>query len=192
MRELKKTTVIEKISLLLLNIGMFALIFMMIFVDADVIGRYFFNKPIAGSQELVAMLMAIVSFFCIALPQFHKRHITITVVVDRFRRKIKLIVDVLMLFLSAIFSIVLIWQTYEQGVAEFSSNAITAIMKLPVWPFRIAGAFAMIFLFFAFIYDLNVIKNKFNFLKIKTKKMKNPKKLDLEKSYIKEEGIVNN
>jgi TRAP-type C4-dicarboxylate transport system permease small subunit len=144
---------IEKISLLLLAIGMIALMFMMVFVNIDIIARYLFSKPIPGSPELVSLLLVIVSFFSLALCQFHKRHITITIIIDMIKPKVRVYVDAAIAFLSAAFTFFIIWQTYEQGVSDLNSNAITSIMGIPVAPFKFAAAFASIFLFLAFLSD---------------------------------------
>ena len=144
---------IEKLSLYLLCIGMLALLIMMAFVNYDILARLFFSKPVAGSTELVSMLLAIVSFFCLALPQFHKRHITITVIVDMLKPKARAYVDAIIALICAFFTVVIIWQTYEQGIGDMESNAISSIMAIPAAPFRFAAAFATIFLFLAFVID---------------------------------------
>ena len=43
--------IIRKVSSVLLFIGMSALVIMMVFVCIDIVARYIFSKPIAGSSE---------------------------------------------------------------------------------------------------------------------------------------------
>jgi len=145
--------IIEKISLFLLSIGMASLMVMVVFVNVDIVARYFFAKPVSGSTELVSMLLVIVSFFSLALCQIHKRHITITIIPDMIRPSVRAYIDAAIAILSAAFTFVIIWQTYEQGISDHVSNAITSIMRLNVAPFKFAAAFATIFLFIAFICD---------------------------------------
>ncbi|RLC36801.1 hypothetical protein DRH29_03750 [candidate division Kazan bacterium] len=145
---------IEKISLVLLYIGMVALMVMMVFINIDIIGRYFFGRPIAGSPELVSFLLVVVSFFSLALSQFHKRHITITVIIDFFKPKTRACIDAMIALICAGFTFFIIWATWEQAISDIKSNAITSIMQLPVPPFKIAATFAAMFLFLAFMSDL--------------------------------------
>jgi TRAP-type C4-dicarboxylate transport system permease small subunit len=99
------------------------------------------------------MLLVIVSFFSLALCQVHKRHITITIVLDMIRPNVRAYIDAAIALLSAVFTFIIIWQTYEQGVSDHVSNAITSIMRLKVAPFKFAAAFATIFFFLAFLCD---------------------------------------
>ena len=144
---------LEKLSLYLLYIGMAALLLMMLFVNYDILARLFFSAPVAGSTELVSMLLAVVSFFCLALPQFHKRHITITVIVDMLGPKARRVVDAIISLICALFTVIIIWQTFDQGAGDMESNAISSVMQIPAAPFRFAAAFATIFLFLAFATD---------------------------------------
>jgi TRAP-type C4-dicarboxylate transport system permease small subunit len=145
--------VVEKLSLVLLLIGMIALLVIMVFVNTDIIARYVFSKPIAGSPELVALLLAIVSFFSLALPQFRKRHITISVVIDMASPRVRIYIDAILSLISAIFTILIIWQTFSQGVADLQANIVSATMVIPNAPFRFAAAFGTVFLFLAFVSD---------------------------------------
>ena len=146
-------SILERISLYLLYIGMLALLIMMVFVNYDIFARLLFSKPVAGSTELVSMLLAVVSFFCLALPQFHKRHITITVIVDMLKPKARAYVDAIIALICALFTVVIIWQAYEQAIGDLEGNAISSIMAIPAAPFRFAAAFATLFLFLAFVID---------------------------------------
>jgi TRAP-type C4-dicarboxylate transport system permease small subunit len=145
--------VIERLSLYLLWVGMLALLIMMAFVNYDILARLVFSKPVAGSTELVSMLLAVVSFFCLALPQFHKRHITITFVVDMLKPRGRALVDGVTALICALFTVIIIWQTFEQGIGDMNGNAISSIMAIPAAPFKFAAAFATSFLLLAFVLD---------------------------------------
>lgn len=145
--------IVNKVSFFLLCVGMLALMIMVAFVNVDIVARYFFSKPVPGSTELVSMLLVVVSFFSLALCQVHKRHITITIVLDMMRPSHRLYADAVIAFLSAAFTLFIIWQTFSQGVSDYESNAITSIMRISVAPFKFAAAFATVFLFLAFLND---------------------------------------
>jgi TRAP-type C4-dicarboxylate transport system permease small subunit len=164
--------ILEKISFFLLWIGMTALMVMVAFINVDIVLRYFFSKPIPGSTELVSMLLVIASFFCLALCQIHKRHITITIIPDMMRPGVRAYMDAVIALLSAAFTFFIIWQTYVQGISDYESNAITSIMRLRVAPFKFAAASATILLFLAFLSDfiqaLSMIRGGSNSTKTET------------------------
>ncbi len=59
------------------KVGLFILFMMMLLTVADVIGRYFFNFPIAGTFELTEVMLSLLVFFSIAYTQIHKGHIAL-------------------------------------------------------------------------------------------------------------------
>ncbi len=146
-------TLIEKMSYILLCCGMVVLLVMMAFINVDVIARYFFSRPIPGSTEFVSVCLVVVSFFCLALTQFQKRHITITVIIDLMRPRVRLYLDAILALVCAIFTILIMWQTYEQGVSDMVSHCVSPIMVIPMAPFRFVAAFATLLFFLAFLSD---------------------------------------
>ncbi len=146
--------IIRKASFVLLVIGMFALVSMMIFVCIDIVTRYVFAQPIPGSNELVSMLLSIACFFAFALTQFQKRNITIPIIIDLLGPRPRAWVDAIIAIICAAFTLLIVWQTYEQGISDANSHAVTPIMTIPVAPFKFFAAFASIFLFLAFLADV--------------------------------------
>ena len=62
--------ILHKISSVLLMALMFL-------TAADVIGRFFFNKPITGTYELTGLLLAVMIFFSLGAGQLQRNHIEI-------------------------------------------------------------------------------------------------------------------
>jgi TRAP-type C4-dicarboxylate transport system permease small subunit len=70
-------------------IAAFVLALMMVLTVADVIGRYFFNRPIKGTWELVGLLLVCAGTWGLAYCQMEKAHISITIMEGFFSRKVK-------------------------------------------------------------------------------------------------------
>ncbi|UCD29287.1 MAG: TRAP transporter small permease [Planctomycetota bacterium] len=65
------------------------LAFMMLLTVADVIGRYFFSRPIKGTWELVGLLLVCAGTWGLAYCQIEKAHISITIMYDLFSRRVR-------------------------------------------------------------------------------------------------------
>lgn len=73
-------TVFERLDGVIASIGMIAVFVMMLLITADVGGRYIFNRPLVGSQEIVEMLMIVAVFFGLSYTQKHHGHVGVDVV----------------------------------------------------------------------------------------------------------------
>lgn len=124
--------------LIVLNYVSVVLIFLMsLLVFSDVIGRYFFNHPIAGTTELVKCTIIAIVFLGIAYTLNQKRHIRTTILLDRlppiYQQILELLASLLCLL---VFSILIIfsWQAAWEAflVREFDGVQL----KVPVYPSR--------------------------------------------------------
>ncbi|RJR47349.1 MAG: TRAP transporter small permease [Desulfobacteraceae bacterium] len=149
-----RMNVVNRISSTLLIIGMAALIIMMLFVCLDIVARYAFSQPIAGSSELVSVLLVVSCFFTFPLCQIHKRNITIPIFIDLLGARKRAYVDVVLAVLNSAFTFVIVWETCRQGIEELNSHAVSPIMGIPLGWFKIGAAAAMLFLLLAFLSDL--------------------------------------
>lgn len=146
--------IISRVSSGLLVIGMAALLVMMLFVCLDIVARYAFSQPVAGSSELVSVLLVISCFFTFPLCQVHKRNITIPIFIDLLGARKRACVDAVLALSSAAFTFVIVWETCRQGIEELNSHAISPIMGIPLGWFKIGAAAATVFLLLAFLSDL--------------------------------------
>lgn len=65
-------------------IAAIVLLAMVLITVADVVGRYFFNHPINGAWEITGLLLVCAGPWGLAYCQVEKKHITVTVLLDRF------------------------------------------------------------------------------------------------------------
>ena len=70
-------------------VGSVALFAMMCLTAADVVGRYFFNKPIVGAFELIEFLVLILIFSFVGYTQHSKSHVTVEIFMAAFPGKVR-------------------------------------------------------------------------------------------------------
>ena len=124
--------------LVALNYVSVILIFLMsLLVFADVMGRYLFNHPIAGTTEIVKCTIIAIVFLGIAYTLNQKRHIRTTILLDRMPPIFRLILELIASLLClSVFSILIVfaWQAAWEAflVREFDGVQL----KVPVYPSR--------------------------------------------------------
>lgn len=128
---------INKLSAFLGNISMFFIFFLMILMMADVIGRYALSKSILGAYELCEGALLIVVCFALAYTQMKKRHISVDIIVTYFNRRIRCLVNFLMLLPCVVFSVVCVWAQFQQAGFNLRDHIITSTLRMPEWPFNI-------------------------------------------------------
>ena len=77
-------TLIRKTSGALGGTSMVLLFLVMLQVSADVIGRYFFNKPILGTLERSQVMIAAMVFLSWGYTQIAGQHIRLSLIFDRY------------------------------------------------------------------------------------------------------------
>jgi TRAP-type C4-dicarboxylate transport system permease small subunit len=111
------------------------LIAMMFLTAADVLLRYFFNRPISGSFEVTEYMMAIIISFGLAHCAIRKGHVSVDLVLSRFTRKGQAVVSSLMYLLSFGFFVLVTWQSFLYIGKIFKSHLTSAVLLIPTFPF---------------------------------------------------------
>ncbi|WP_332629543.1 TRAP transporter small permease [Halalkalibacter flavus] len=151
----EQTTKFEKFVHSLNNathrVSMLVLFLMMFLTTGDVIGRYFFYKPITGTYELTGLAMVIVIFLSLGRTQLKKEHISIDFLTSKLpvkiRESINVVTSVIMLALLGTTS----WQlfAYAQRFGAQTSGDLGIPMKF----FAILAAIGVLF------YALTIVLN---------------------------------
>ena len=68
------------------------LLVMLLLGTADVLGRYLFNNPITGTQEIFEILLPGIVLLGWAYAQRFKSHVTVDIIYNRFSPRLKAIV----------------------------------------------------------------------------------------------------
>jgi TRAP-type C4-dicarboxylate transport system permease small subunit len=110
---------------------------MMLFDVADVCGRYFFLKPVPGTQEVIGLLLICVGTWGMARAETRSAHISISVLTDRLPPRIQAIVNVFDYLLALSLFFLMSWQMFSRGVREALTEmgGKSEILGIPFSPF---------------------------------------------------------
>jgi TRAP-type C4-dicarboxylate transport system permease small subunit len=125
---------VNKISKVFSHGAMIALFVMMMLGTADVLGRYFFNRPITGTFEIFEILLPILVLLSLADTQSMDEHLTAGVI-DFFRfkpetrTKIRFGVQVLVFCLF----LLIMWRGVGGSMFTLRSHRSINNIELPLW-----------------------------------------------------------
>ncbi|MDT8859707.1 TRAP transporter small permease [Alkalihalobacillus sp. MEB130] len=137
------------------RVSMLVLFLMMFLTTGDVIGRYFFYKPITGTYELTGLAMVIVIFLSLGRTQLKKEHISIDFLTSKLpvkiRESLNVFTSTIMLALLGITS----WQLF--AYAQRFGVQTSGDLGIPMKYFAIVAAIGV--LFYALTIILNILQS---------------------------------
>ncbi len=143
-------TAVERIIRFIGTVGMIFVLPLMILTTADVVGRGFFNKPIAGTFELSEYMLAVIILLGAAYTQQVKGHVAVDFLTIKFSKKNQLLSQALTLFLSLIIVALVAWQGFKLGLEE---TGVTDQLRVPRAPFKILVGFGGVLLWVQILFD---------------------------------------
>ncbi len=151
-------------TMLLHGIAMVVLLLLMFLTVGDVVGRYMVGVipgfgPIPGSFELTEFMLAVAVLTAIGHTQVKREHISIDLVIARFPPRVRAIIDSVTNFLSLAIFVLVTWQTVKYAQLLYASNDVSAVLRLPVYPFLIVAAIG------SFMFCLAMLSTFFQSLK---------------------------
>ena len=127
------------------------LIPLMIITAADVVARDVFNHPIPGTIELSQYMLAVFVLLGLAYTQQIKAHVAVSLVASRLPSNARWILNIITALMSLFIFSVLAWQGLVVGIEE---RAVSDMLRIPQYPFRILVAVAAFFLCLELLIDL--------------------------------------
>jgi TRAP-type transport system small permease protein len=100
---------------------------MMLLTTVDVVMRYIFNRPITGAPELSELMMVILVFPALAWITIDRSQIRVDILVNGWRRKTQLIVEILTLILTLATYGVLTWQGAVESMATTDTSSLLQV-----------------------------------------------------------------
>ena len=107
------------------------IIFVMLFICAEVIMRYVFNSPIQGHLEGAELFVPIIVFFAISYTQSQNGHVGMTLVIDNLPPRVRRYMEIMTLLLSVMTCAVLSYFSYKYAYNEWRIDDVT--MTPPYW-----------------------------------------------------------
>jgi len=129
---------------------------MMVLTFVDVLGRYFFNAPIAGGFEITEIMLATLIFAGLPLMTLNREHVTVDLF-DRFMpTAIAHLRDGAISFLCAVMMGVVSYQMWLRAEETLDYGDTTALLLIPMAPTTyfmsaMSGLTALVFLFQAWL-----------------------------------------
>jgi len=126
-------------------IAMIFLLLLMFITVGDIVGRYMAGiipgfGPIPGTFELTELMLAVAVLTAIGHTQMQKGHISIDLVISKFPPRVRTVIDCITNFLSLTIFVLVTWQTIKYAHLLYISNDVSAILRLPMYPFLIVTA----------------------------------------------------
>lgn len=128
---------------------------MMFLTTADVVGRYFFHRPVLGAFEITEYLMLIMVFAFLAFAQREKAHINVDIVFNYLPHKWQYILERFNHLVCCIMLVLVSWRGIAHTIDMFHAGDESTLLKIPDYPFSIflvVGCVVMAFEFFRDIF----------------------------------------
>jgi len=127
------------------------LVALMLVTFVDVIGRYFFSKPLTASNEITELVMVAVIFLAGGYYTLQGRQINIDTVLTLLSRRQRNILSIMTWFLSLIILALMTWQLGIWGWENLHSpeGKVTGTLLLPEAPFMLIAALGTFLVFLA-------------------------------------------
>ncbi len=117
------------------------LVAMMLVTTVDVIGRYVFNSPLMGANEIAEFLQVIVVYFGVAYTAVQKGHVAVDVLFNRLSQRVQgFLISFVSLVGAALFALIA-WESTVQSLVFKSATRSSPLLEVPVWPFVLVVAF---------------------------------------------------
>ena len=156
--------ILEKIFRPIGQVGILAIVAMMLVVVFDVVGRYFFNRPIIGATEIVQILNILLSFFALIWCTLEKEHIKVDILENIIPPKVKKPSDTVYYLLGVGFYSLICIQNAKITYGYFFKEGKTVVLGIPLLPvysiISITCGCVAILLLFAVIRNVFMTVNK--------------------------------
>jgi TRAP-type C4-dicarboxylate transport system permease small subunit len=127
----------------------FCLLGMAVITGADVLSRGAFNAPIFGTEEIVSVLAVLTLAFSMPYAHSQGSHIGVDLLLSKFPRIMRRIIDALTMTISAVLFAVAAWRTVLLGEGYRESGQVSMNLELPlhIVAYALALGFAVFALF---------------------------------------------
>lgn len=116
---------------------------LVVVISIDVGGRYFLNKPLPGSLEMVQMIILVMSGFAMMLTAAKGRHIKIDLIPSRLSERGRVISNSLGELLGFCTWALLTIAVYLQAIRSIRFGELTETLEIPKGPLMLILAIAL-------------------------------------------------
>ncbi|MBA7681910.1 hypothetical protein ES703_90254 [subsurface metagenome] len=141
----------QRLNRIVNYIGVAFMVAMMLLTVVDVLLRYLFRRPIAGSVEIVELMLVLVVFFGIGFTGLQKGHVKLGLLVDRLTEKARALITSVTTILSLVIFALIAWQSIVQAQWIQERNVVTGVWEIPHFYFLYIIAFGSALLCFVLL-----------------------------------------
>jgi TRAP-type C4-dicarboxylate transport system permease small subunit len=127
---------LKRILAMTSGVGVVSVICLALLTGTDVIGRYFFNKPVRGTIDLIEILMGILFASGIAVTTALDDHITVDSLYDMLPSFGQRILRVFAGIVCTFIFFILVWQGFQGGMLAMKSGKVSPTLDIPLFPFK--------------------------------------------------------
>ncbi len=121
------------------------------------IGRYFLNAPINGAIETGQLILALMVFLSWGYTQIKKDHVSVTLFVSRFPKRLQDITGIVTTLLSLALFILIVWRSTIAAIDTFKSGEVVYVTGWPLAPFQLLVPIGGVFLCLVLILDTDAL-----------------------------------
>jgi TRAP-type C4-dicarboxylate transport system permease small subunit len=139
----RRSAVVRYLSEAVNWIGYITLSAIVLVTSADVIGRYCFNTPIIGANELLELSMAVFGGFAIVHTTTRRGHISVDLFFVMFPRRLKTAIHVFGSLLGSVVWGMVAYRILALGKESVITGYSSTILNIPTGYFELVLAFAL-------------------------------------------------
>ena len=116
-------------------VSMFAIVACVALVVTDVIRYQAVGEPVPGTHEVVELVAAVILSMGIGYLTFARGHVSVGILVDRFRPRVQAVFDLVNGVIALGFTIWLTEGMVEMAIRNFRYGWVTGVLEIPRHPF---------------------------------------------------------
>jgi len=120
----------------------------------DVSMRYFFNRPIAATYDLVSLMGAVIAAFAMPYTMLMKGHVAVDLVVRKLSGTKRLAVETVTHIAGILLFLIMVWQCYVLASDMKAAGEVMPTILLPFYPIVYAMAVCFFVLCLAILVNL--------------------------------------
>jgi TRAP-type C4-dicarboxylate transport system permease small subunit len=120
----------------------------------DVIGRYVFNKPITGTQEMGQVFLALMVFLAWGYTQLAKAHVNVELFLRRFPSRVQAIINLATTFLALVLFGLIVWQGVITAKLYHDAGRLIYTVLWPLAPFQLFVSLGALVLCLVFVTEM--------------------------------------
>jgi len=145
---------LNTINAICLSASTICMLFMAAVVAVNVIGRYFFHSPLPATIEYVGLAAAVLISLSLLPTELAEKNISVPIIIEKLGPRALKAFKVCSLVLSLCVVGVLMWTGAVNGLEMFSQHEKTAVLSVPLAPFRLIWAFGCLLMFVILVIHL--------------------------------------